>query len=69
MRSILQNFANEPEEKQHPGFFTENLYASPPLIFDSAGTAAQAFAAAYTGLTGTLAELDRSRRATTPRAC
>jgi ABC-type branched-subunit amino acid transport system substrate-binding protein len=49
----LQNFAEEPEEKQNPGFFTENLYASPPLIFDSAGTAAQTFAAAYTAMAGT----------------
>jgi ABC-type branched-subunit amino acid transport system substrate-binding protein len=49
----LQNFAEEPEEKQNPGFFTENLYASPPLIFDSAGPAAQTFAAAYTAVAGT----------------
>ena len=49
----LQNFVEEPEEKQNPGFFTENLYASPPLIFDSAGTTAQTFAAAYTTLAGT----------------
>ena len=49
----LHNFSEEPEEKQNPGFFTENLYASAPLIFDSAGTAAQSFAAAYTELTGT----------------
>ena len=49
----LHNFVEEPEEKQNPGFFTENLYASPPLIFDSAGTAAQTFAAAYTALAGT----------------
>ena len=49
---FLQSFANEPEEKQHPGFFSEKLYASPPLIFDSAGAAAQAFAAAYTKRSG-----------------
>src|SRR3954447_15465216 len=49
---FLQSFANEPEEKQHPGFFSEKLYASPPLIFDSAGAAAQAFAAAYTRRSG-----------------
>jgi branched-chain amino acid transport system substrate-binding protein len=49
----LQNFIEEPEEKKNPGFFTENLYASPPLIFDSAGTAAQTFAAAYTALAET----------------
>jgi ABC-type branched-subunit amino acid transport system substrate-binding protein len=50
----LQNFSEEPEEKQNPGFFTENLHASAPLIFDSAGTAAQTFAAAYTAQAGTL---------------
>jgi ABC-type branched-subunit amino acid transport system substrate-binding protein len=43
----LQNFANEPEEKAHPGFFSENLYAASSLIFDSAGGAAQVFAADY----------------------
>jgi hypothetical protein len=45
--SYLQNFANEPEEKAHPGFFSENLYAASSLIFDSAGVAAQVFAADY----------------------
>jgi branched-chain amino acid transport system substrate-binding protein len=45
--SYLQFFANEPEEKAHPGFFSENLYAASSLIFDSAGVAAQAFAADY----------------------
>ena len=45
--SYLQNFVNEPEEKAHPGFFSENLYAASSLIFDSAGVAAQAFAADY----------------------
>ena len=49
---FLQGFANEPEETQHPGFFSERLYASPPLIFDSAGAAAQAFAAEYTRRSG-----------------
>ena len=49
----LQNFTEEPEEKRNPGFFTENLYASSPLIFDSAGTTAQTFAAGYTALAGT----------------
>jgi len=49
----LQNFVEEPEEKQNPGFFSEKLYASPPLIFDSAGTAAQTFAATFAELAGT----------------
>jgi branched-chain amino acid transport system substrate-binding protein len=43
----LKYFANEPEEKTRPGFFSENLYAASSLIFDSAGVAAQAFAADY----------------------
>jgi branched-chain amino acid transport system substrate-binding protein len=49
----LQNFANEPEEKAHPGFFSENLYAASSLIFDSAGGAAQVFDADYLAKTGT----------------
>jgi branched-chain amino acid transport system substrate-binding protein len=51
--SYLQNFVNEPEEKGHPGFFSENLYAASSLIFDSAGVAAQAFAADYKTKVGT----------------
>ena len=51
--SYLQNFVNEPEEKAHPGFFSENLYAASSLIFDSAGVAAQAFAADYKTKAGT----------------
>jgi hypothetical protein len=49
----LQNFVNEPEEKAHQGFFTENLYAASSLIFDSAGGAAQVFAADYMAKAGT----------------
>lgn len=30
-------FANEPEEIKTPGYFTENLYAISPLIYDSIG--------------------------------
>ena len=48
----MQNFANEPEEKAHPGFFSENLYAASSLIFDSAGVAAQVFAADYNAKAG-----------------
>ena len=51
--SYLQNFANEPEEKAHPGFFSENLYAASSLMFDSAGVAAQVFAAGYKAKAGT----------------
>ncbi|WFU70100.1 ABC transporter substrate-binding protein [Bradyrhizobium sp. CB2312] len=51
--SYLQNFVNEPEEKMHPGFFSENLYAASSLIFDSASVAAQVFAADYKAKAGT----------------
>jgi ABC-type branched-subunit amino acid transport system substrate-binding protein len=29
-------FASQPEERAHPGFFTDNLYAAAPILFDSA---------------------------------
>ncbi|MBR0781196.1 ABC transporter substrate-binding protein [Bradyrhizobium iriomotense] len=51
--SYLRNFVNEPEEQTRPGFFSENLYAASSLIFDSAGVAAQAFAADYKARAGT----------------
>src|SRR6516164_5133592 len=51
--SYLNNFVNEPEEKTHPGFFSENLYAASSLMFDSAGAAAQVFAADYVAKAGT----------------
>jgi branched-chain amino acid transport system substrate-binding protein len=44
---FLERFANAPEEKEQPGFFRRNLYATPPVILDSAGAEAQALAAAY----------------------
>src|SRR4051812_13022494 len=49
---FLRNLASEPEEKERPGFFSENLYAATPVIFDSASAAAQAFAAEYERVTG-----------------
>ena len=45
---FLRHLATEPEEKEHPGFFGNNLYAAMPVIFDGLGVAAQAFAAEYT---------------------
>jgi branched-chain amino acid transport system substrate-binding protein len=44
---FLRNLAAEPEERERPGFFSDNLYAAAPVIFDSAGAVAQAFAAEY----------------------
>jgi len=52
VKDFLQQFTNEPEEKDHPGFFTTNLYAGVPVIFDSTGAAAQAFGEAYTQTSG-----------------
>jgi ABC-type branched-subunit amino acid transport system substrate-binding protein len=49
---FLRTFDDEPEELRQPGFFSQNLYAVAPLIFDSAGTKAQAFGAAYLRKTG-----------------
>src|SRR5215208_2994106 len=49
---FLRNLETEPEEKEHPGFFSDNLYAATPVIFDGLGAAAQAFAAEYTRVSG-----------------
>jgi ABC-type branched-subunit amino acid transport system substrate-binding protein len=49
---FLNNFAAEQEEQQEPGFFAKHLYATAPVIFDSAGAAAQVFAAAYVKASG-----------------
>lgn len=36
-------FAGLPEERTHPGFFTDNVYAATPLLFDSANAEQLAF--------------------------
>ncbi|MBD0275204.1 MAG: ABC transporter substrate-binding protein, partial [Acetobacteraceae bacterium] len=36
-------FAEEPEERAAPGFFTDGLYAASPVLFDSGGAALLAF--------------------------
>jgi hypothetical protein len=40
-------FANEPEEQDQPGFFTEGMYAAAPMIYDAIGGDALAFARLY----------------------
>jgi branched-chain amino acid transport system substrate-binding protein len=40
-------FASYPEEKEQPGYFTNGVYASAPVIYDSAPDAAQSFANQY----------------------
>ena len=42
-----QILSNEPEEQNQPGYFTDNIHASSPIIFDSAGKDAQEFFTAY----------------------
>src|SRR4051812_30445247 len=49
---FLRNLETEPEEKEHPGFFSDNLYAATPVIFDGLGAAAQAFAAEFARVSG-----------------
>jgi ABC-type branched-subunit amino acid transport system substrate-binding protein len=50
--SFAQLFASQPEEIAHPGFFTDNLYAAAPVIFDSADQATLQFAARFKAFTG-----------------
>jgi branched-chain amino acid transport system substrate-binding protein len=40
-------FADEPEERQRPGFFTDGVYGASPLIFDSGNAETLAFADRY----------------------
>lgn len=40
-------FAAYPEERSDPGYFTDGVYASAPVIYDSAPDAAQSFAREY----------------------
>jgi branched-chain amino acid transport system substrate-binding protein len=37
-------FADQPEERQQPGFFTDGVYAATPVIFDSSNAETLAFA-------------------------
>jgi ABC-type branched-subunit amino acid transport system substrate-binding protein len=40
-------FADEPEEEEQPGYFTEGMYAAAPMIYDAIGGDALAFARHY----------------------
>lgn len=40
-------FADEPEEQENPGYFTDGLYAVSPLLYDSLGGSALEFAQRY----------------------
>ncbi len=45
--SFAKLFAQTNEERDRPGFFTDNLYAASPILFDSANEATQAFASRF----------------------
>ena len=45
-------FADEPEEADRPGFFTEGLYAAAPIIYDAIGGDALEFARHYREIYG-----------------
>ncbi len=49
---FANSFAQEPEEKETPGYFTEGLYVASPLIYDSIGGDSLAFARAFQQATG-----------------
>jgi branched-chain amino acid transport system substrate-binding protein len=48
----LQNFAKEPEERDTPGFFSDNLFTTAPVIFDTIGSLGQEFAERYAAVRG-----------------
>jgi branched-chain amino acid transport system substrate-binding protein len=49
-------FKEEPEELEQPGFFTDGLYVASPMIYDSLGGDALAFAERYRSVYGTSPE-------------
>jgi ABC-type branched-subunit amino acid transport system substrate-binding protein len=50
--TYLGAFANEPEERAEPGFFTGNLYTTASVMFDTVGPLGQRFAEEYTARSG-----------------
>ena len=44
-------FKEEPKELEQPGFFTDGLYVASPMIYDSLGGDALAFAERYHSVT------------------
>jgi ABC-type branched-subunit amino acid transport system substrate-binding protein len=45
--AFAEHLMAQPEEKETSGFFTDNLYVGASIVFDSAGSGAQAFAEKY----------------------
>jgi branched-chain amino acid transport system substrate-binding protein len=52
--SFAASFASYPQERSQPGYFTNGLYASSPLLYDSAPSAVQSFATLYQQTYGTV---------------
>jgi hypothetical protein len=50
--AFAQQFDNEPEERDEPGFFTDNVFAIAPMIPDNTGAAGQALVSEYQNITG-----------------
>ena len=51
---FARRFDRYPEEQQNPGFFTNGIYATSPLLFDSGSIDAQEFGLRYKALYGNL---------------
>ena len=45
--SLAQRFVDAPEERDEPGFFTNDIYALAPIVFDISGRAGQEFRSLY----------------------
>jgi len=45
--SLAQKFAEAPEERDEPGFFTNDIYALSPIVFDISGRTGQEFRSLY----------------------
>jgi branched-chain amino acid transport system substrate-binding protein len=50
--NFIQQFGTEPEEKDEPGYFTDNLFAIAPVILDNTGLFGQGLATGYLSGTG-----------------
>jgi hypothetical protein len=50
--NFAAQFANDPEEIDTPGFFTENAFTIAPMILDNTGQLGQELAANYLHVTG-----------------
>ena len=56
----LAVLAKEPEERDTPGFFTDDVYVPAEVMFDSTGDQGQRFAAAYAARFGELPSADEA---------